>query len=315
MTTTLLPALKPAHDLILSQESSFMSILSDEKINFHKEMNFAMQQLSANDFLLKVAMQNPQSLKDATLNLAAFGLSLNPALKQAYLVPRKGKICLDVGYLGMEYIAIDSGSVVWIQSKIVYSNDSYESMGIDKAPEHRYSAFGKRGSIVGAYCVAKIHDGSFLTEEMNIEEIYKIRSRSESFSKGSMSPWKTDEGEMIKKTVIKRASKGWPKCDRLQSVISFANENEGIDFQRERAPVREKAINPATDEQVKTIREGLEFISRPEDAFLKYFSGSIAKRVIESIEELTEEEAIKAISTIQSVADKVAEQHANKEVF
>ena len=315
MTTTLLPALKPAHDLILSQESLFMSILSDEKINFHKEMNFAMQQLSANDFLLKLAMQNPQSLKDAILNLAAFGLSLNPALKQAYLVPRKGKICLDVGYLGMEYIAIDSGSVLWIQSKIVYSNDSYESMGIDKAPEHRYSAFGKRGSIVGAYCVAKIHDGSFLTEEMNIEEIYKIRSRSESFSKGSMSPWKTDEGEMIKKTVIKRASKGWPKCDRLQSVISFANENEGIDFQRERAPMREKAINPATDEQVKTIREGLEFISRPEEAFLKYFSGSIAKRVIESIDELTEEEAIKAISTIQSIMDKQAEKQSNREVF
>lgn len=310
-----LPALKPAHDLILSQESSFMSILSDEKINFHKEMNFAMQQLSGNDFLLKVAMQNPQSLKDAILNLAAFGLSLNPALKHAYLVPRKGKICLDVGYLGMEYIAIDSGSVLWVQSKIVYSNDTYESMGIDKAPEHRYRAFGSRGSIVGAYCVAKVHDGSFLTEEMNIEEIYKIRSRSESFSKGSMSPWKTDEGEMIKKTVIKRASKGWPKCDRLQSVISFANENEGIDFQRERAPVREKAISPATEEQVKTIREGLEFISRPEEAFLKYFSGSIAKRVIESIEELTEEEAIKAISTIQSIMDRQAEKQSNREVF
>lgn len=310
-----LPALKPAHDLILSQESSFMSILSDEKISFHKEMNFAMQQLSGNDFLLKVAMQNPQSLKDAILNLAAFGLSLNPALKHAYLVPRKGKICLDVGYLGMEYIAIDSGSVLWVQSKIVYSNDTYESMGIDKAPEHRYSAFGSRGSIVGAYCVAKVHDGSFLTEEMNIEEIYKIRSRSESFSKGSMSPWKTDEGEMIKKTVIKRASKGWPKCDRLQSVISFANENEGIDFQRERAPVREKAINPATDEQVKTIREGLEFISRPEEAFLKYFSGSIAKRVIGAIEELTEEEAVKAISTIQNIMDKQAEKQSNREVF
>ena len=120
---------------------------------------------------------------------------------------------------------------------------------------------------------------------------------------------------MLKKTVIKRASKGWPKCDRLQSVISFANENEGIDFQRERAPVREKAINPATEEQVKAIREGLEFISRPEDAFLKYFSGSIAKRVIESIEELTEEEAIKAISTIQSIMDKQAEKQSNREVF
>lgn len=310
-----LPALKPAHDLILSQESSFMAVLSDEKINFHKEMNFAMQQLSANDFLLKVAMQNPQSLKDAILNLAAFGLSLNPALKQAYLVPRKGKICLDVGYLGMEYIAIDSGSVLWIQSKIVYSNDSYESMGIDKAPEHRYSAFGKRGSIVGAYCVAKIHDGSFLTEEMNIEEIYKIRSRSESFSKGSMSPWKTDEGEMIKKTVIKRASKGWPKCDRLQSVISFANENEGIDFQRERAPMREKAISPATEEQAEKIRQGLDLIPRTEEQFLGYFSRTFANRVVPSIEELTEEEAGKAISAIQQILDTQAEKQNKPGVF
>ena len=79
--------------------------------------------------------------------------------------------------------------------------------------------------------------------------------------------------------------------------------------------MREKAINPATDEQVKAIREGLEFISRPEDAFLKYFSGSIARRVIESIDDLTEEEAIKAISTIQNIMDKQAEKQSSREVF
>lgn len=316
MTTTILPALVPAQQFLMAQEQQFQAVLSDDRINFAKECQFALQHLSNNDFTRQVAMKNQESFRNAIINVAAIGISLNPAAKLAYLVPRKGTVCLDIGYLGLEHLAIESGSVLWVQTKLVHSNDTYVNTGINTAPEHHYSAFGKRGDIVGCYCVAKVHDGSFLTEEMSIEEIHRIRSRSESFTKGNMSPWKTDEGEMIRKTVIKRASKSWPKKARLDAAIDMLNQQgEGIDFSRERAPVREKAINPATEEQVNAIREGLEFISRPEDAFLKYFSGSIAKRVIESIEELTEEEAIKAISTIQSIADKVAEQHANKEVF
>ena len=316
MTTTLLPALVPAQQFLMAQEQQFQAVLSDDRINFAKECQFALQHLSNNDFTRQVAMKNQESFRNAIINVAAIGISLNPAAKLAYLVPRKGTVCLDIGYLGLEHLAIESGSVLWVQTKLVHANDTYVNTGINTAPEHQYSAFGKRGDIVGCYCVAKVHDGSFLTEEMSIEEIHRIRGRSESYTKGSMSPWKTDEGEMIRKTVIKRASKSWPKKARLDAAIDMLNrQGEGIDFQRERAPVREKAINPATEEQVKAIREGLGFISRPEDAFLKYFSGSIAKRVIESVEELTEEEAIKAISTIQSIADKVAEQHANKEVF
>lgn len=315
MTTTLLPALVPAQQFLMAQEQQFQAVLSDDRINFAKECQFALQHLSNNDFTRKTAMQNQESFRNAIINVAAIGISLNPAAKLAYLVPRKGTVCLDIGYLGLEHLAIESGSVLWVQTKLVHANDTYVNTGINTAPEHQYSAFGKRGDIVGCYCVAKVHDGSFLTEEMNIEEVYKIRGRSESF-KGTMSPWKTDEGEMIKKTVIKRASKHWPKKARLDAAIDMLNrQGEGIDFQRERAPMREKAINPATEEQVKAIREGLEFISRPEDAFLKYFSGSIAKRVIESIEELTEEEATKAISTIQGIMDRQAEKQTKPEVF
>ena len=316
MTTTLLSALVPAQQFLMAQEQQFQSVLSDDRINFAKECQFALQHLSNNDFTRQVAMKNQESFRNAIINVAAIGISLNPAAKLAYLVPRKGAVCLDIGYLGLEHLAIESGSVLWVQTKLVHANDTYVNTGINTAPEHQYSAFGKRGDIVGCYCVAKVHDGSFLTEEMSIEEIHRIRGRSESFTKGSMSPWKTDEGEMIRKTVIKRASKHWPKRVRLDAAIDMLNrQGEGIDFHRERAPVREKAISPATEEQVKAIREGLEFISRPEDAFLKYFSGSIAKRVIESIEELTEEEAIKAISTIQSIMDKQAEKQSGREVF
>ena len=40
-------------------------------------------------------------------------------------------------------------------------------------------------------------------------------------------PWKTDEGEMIKKTVVKRASKMWPKSERLDNTIHLLNTENG----------------------------------------------------------------------------------------
>lgn len=315
MTTTLLPALVPAQQFLMAQEEQFNSVLSDEKISFARETQFALQCLQANKFTLETAMKNKESFRNAIINVASMGVSLNPAAKEAYLVPRGGAICLDISYMGLQTIAQQSGAVLWSKAKLVYSNDNYVNTGIDTAPEHTYSAFGKRGDMVGAYCVAKLADGSFMTEEMTADDINRIKGRSQS-AKGNSSPWSTDFGEMAKKTVIKRAAKSWPRTTRLDAAIEMLNrQGEGIDFQRERAPMREKAINPATEEQVKAIREGLEFISRPEDAFLKYFSGSIAKRVIESIEELTEEEANKAISTIQGIMDKQAEKQTKPEVF
>ena len=43
-------------------------------------------------------------------------------------------------------------------------------------------------------------------------------------------PWVTDEGEMIRKSATKRASKYWPKTDRLDQAIHHLNTdgNEGL---------------------------------------------------------------------------------------
>lgn len=317
--TTLLPALRPAQDLILAQEQQFNAVLSDEKINFAKEAQFALQHLSNNKFTADTAMKNQESFRNAIINVAAIGISLNPAQKHCYLVPRGGAICLDIGYLGLEHIAIESGSVLWVQCKLVHANDTYESRGIDKAPEHRYSAFGKRGDIIGCYCVAKVHDGSFLTEEMSIEEVNRIKARSQS-AKGNISPWKTDEGEMIKKTVIKRAAKHWPKSARLNQAIEMLNtdNHEGIDFQSERMAQQKgpKAVNQATDEQITKIQEGLDLLGRPVDAFLQWFGGAVAKRHIEGINDLSEHDAGQAIAKINQLLDQqAAKAEQNKEVF
>ncbi len=213
--------------IVLSTKDSFQSALTDESINFEKESGFAIQALST-DFAMKIAMNNKQSVIDAVTNIAAIGISLNPAKKQAYLVPRGGKICLDISYMGLIDLAVATGAIKWAQAAVVYESDSFELKGFDEPPAHRFSPFDKnRGAAVGVYCVVKTHDGEYLTHSMAIDEVYAIRNRSESYKRDS-GPWKTDEGEMIKKTCIKQAYKYWPKVnERLQNAIQHLNTESG----------------------------------------------------------------------------------------
>ena len=93
--------------------------------------------------------------------------------------------------------------------------------------------FGDRGAKVGVYCVVKLPNGDFLTQEMSAEDVNKVRATSKS-AKSQYSPWNTFEDEMWRKTVVKRASKYWPKScgrngNRLDNAISVINEHEGLD--------------------------------------------------------------------------------------
>lgn len=224
-------------DDIYQSKNAFLSVLTDKSINFEREAGFAIQVLQNNDYALTVASGNRQSVVDAVTNVAAIGISLNPAKKQAYLVPRKGKICLDISYIGLLDLAIDSGSLKWGQADLVREHDVFRTNGFDKAPTHTFDPFSKdRGAIVGAYVVVKTHDGEYLTTTMTVDECHAIRDRSDAWKNAkpgkSKGPWETDPGEMIKKTVIKRGSKLWPKTDRLDKAIHYLNEDgaEGIDF-------------------------------------------------------------------------------------
>ena len=218
--------------IVYSAEGLFNSVMVDKSVNFEKEANFAVQSLMANEFALGIAKKNPQSVINAVTNVGAIGISLNPAKKQAYLVPRKGAICLDISYMGLVDLATDTGSIKWAQADIVRSDDIFILNGIDKAPRHEFNPFTvDRGAIIGAYVTAKTADGDYLTDCMTIDELNNIKNRSESAKKG-LGPWITDATEMMKKTVVKRAYKLWPKSERLSQAIHYLNEDsdEGIDF-------------------------------------------------------------------------------------
>lgn len=200
-------------------------------MNIDAEKNYAIQQLYKNEMAITTAQKNPVSVQNAILNLSSIGISLNPALKHAYLVPRDGGICLDISYMGLMHLAQLSGSIEWGQAKIVYANDTYENQGLNKEPLHKYSAFGDRGQKVGVYCTVKLASGDFLTEEMSAAQVEDVKQTSKA-KNSKYSPWATFEDEMWRKTVVKRASKYWPKVgESFREAVEVINEHEGIDNQ------------------------------------------------------------------------------------
>lgn len=225
---------------ISEQEGLFVPALSDESISWEKEKQFAIQAFQGNKFLTDTATKNQSSLQNAIINVASIGISLNPANKHAYLVPRDGKVCLDISYMGLLHLAMTSGSILWGQCKLVHANDSYTNEGLDKSPRHSYSPFGDRGVVIGAYCTVKTAGGDYLTDEMSIAEINLIKDSS----KAKNGPWKTHFNEMARKTVVKRASKYWPTVDRLDSAIHHLNTDSGEGLaEKDITPIIENPIN------------------------------------------------------------------------
>lgn len=195
-------------------------------VNFQREAGFAIDLLNASDFLRKCTTE---SIRTAVKNIAAIGITLNPALKLAYLVPREGKCCLDISAQGFIKLATDSGSVLTAKALVVRKNDTFVYHGPFEQPEHIFDPFAthaQRGAIIGAYSLAKLHDGTFICDTLNLEEINKIRS----VSKAKSGPWQQWEEEMMKKTALKRGYKSWPKTERLSQAEAVLNEHEGMDF-------------------------------------------------------------------------------------
>lgn len=251
-------------DEIYALRDTFQSRLTNNNLNFEVEAGFAVQQLENNEYLLSVAMSNRQSVINAVTNVAAIGISLNPARKQAYLVPRDKRVCLDISYIGLVDLATQSGSIVWAKSELVYEADNFQMGEPGTLPKHQFNPFSKdRGEVIGAYVVAKTPSGEYLCDAMSIDEINAIRDRSSAWkaymSKGVSCPWVTDPGEMGKKTVIKRASKLWPKNERLNMAIQHLNVelDEGIEFSTQSRSGGSEAAEKALEEKRKKVRAEL----------------------------------------------------------
>ena len=96
---------------------------------------------------------------------------------------------------------------------------------------------------------------------MSKEEILAIRDRSSSKTKDGtiVGPWKTDEAEMWRKTVVRRASKYMPLSTEAQRAVMVDNQAEGIidadEYSGSEMDITDFNDVPAAEAQVQTLEE------------------------------------------------------------
>jgi recombination protein RecT len=192
---------------------------------------------------------SPESLLRSLSTSAQCGLEIG-INGEAYIVPffRKGSGWQGQfipGWRGLVKLAYQGGLVRSIGAHIVREGDDF-AYWVDEHGEHvRHNPdlFGAPDRpLRGAYAIATLTTGGTAIEAMPMHEILAIKGRSAAVKAGASTPWDTDEGEMIRKTVIRRLVKRLALSSdvarRLQIAEDSAMVIEGVvdDAPRRKAP-------------------------------------------------------------------------------
>lgn len=221
-----------------------------------KEIEFTSQAMMANSYLIKCATSNPISLVNALKNVALTRSTLNPVLKQGYLVPFGGAITFMPSYMGLVDVLVNNGLVRKVEAHPVFDGEEFEiKHGTGGGIFHKPNPWGKRekDNLLGVYYYAVLIDGTEMFDTLSKEEIEKIRKRAPSAK--STSPWDTDYVEMAKKSAIRRAFKMIPKNgiseDKVKSLEAVFDYDEKV----EQSWIAEQKAAPKRD----TFDEDVEF--------------------------------------------------------
>lgn len=199
-----------------------------------KEIEFAAQAMLANNFLIKCATSNPISLVNALKNVALTHSTLNPVLKQGYLVPFGGAITFMPSYMGLVDVLVNNGLVRKVEAHCVFDGDKFEiKHGTNGYLKHIPDCWGKRTkeNLKGAYYYVVLTDGTEMYDTMSVDEIEVIRKRAPSAK--SSSPWDTDYAAMCAKTLVRRAFKMIPKAgiseDKVKALEAVFDYDEKVE--------------------------------------------------------------------------------------
>lgn len=206
-----------------------------------REVSFAIQSINKSAQLQKCSKE---SLLQAVLNVSNVGLTLNPAAKEAFLIPRWSSLTksmeasLEPSYIGLVKLLTDTGSVKSMVCQLVYAGDVFEiDLANNVSPViHKPQLTKTSKQIVGVYALATLSDNTRQVEWMELSEVEDIRERSETykaFKSGQIKSctWASDFGEMMRKTVIKRIYKYLPRSEKaafLDKAIDLDNEDYKI---------------------------------------------------------------------------------------
>lgn len=259
---------KPAQTQVLSKwqqalvkaEGKFLAISGKEE-QTKIELGFASMLIQAN---AKLQSCDPASIINAVINVARTGITLNPVLKLAHLVPRGGKCVLDFDYKGLVKVLKDNKCLKDIQAIIVYEDEVFEEANSPITPPKHEKKYAKteeeqkQRTYKGVYSQVLLMDNTVIyTPFMPYWEVLKAEKVSPA-SSSNYSPWQTWREPMVKKTKIKRdfnmLISGSP-AENLVNALAIEEENS-VDPKFKKSSLSDQFQDAEIVEEVKNETEG-----------------------------------------------------------
>jgi len=204
----------------------------------------SVQSVMRNPYLLKAAVQSPETFIAAVVECSVLGLEPVGPLGHAYLIPRwnnktrRNEVSMLVGYRGYIELAARSDRLKSLSSEVVYEGDHFKvMMGTEEKLEHIPDFHRtKDAKLLCAYAIAHMKDGGYNFHVMTRVDIEKARESSESYKAhkaGKLSadncPWVKYESEMWRKTAVRNLAKYLPMSPELQrAAVADDLRDQGI---------------------------------------------------------------------------------------
>lgn len=210
----------------------FTALLKATDQELARFMAEAFQAIQANPKLLAC---NRGSLMMAIGEAASMGLSINPNLGEAWIIPRSGKANFQIGYKGLLKLADRSNRIDWRSAEVVYRGEHYiRRGGTDPMIEHIPDDVdglrtGRAEDIVAAYAVVMLKGSTRpLFRAVSAAELQRTaRSSGDPRNDDPSDVWIKFPEAMARKTALIRIASMLPHDDKLRA-IHVAAEREGM---------------------------------------------------------------------------------------
>lgn len=231
-----MPKTKPSYEkAILSAKKEFIAITG--KAVWERESKFAMMRFNMNTHALQLRACEPESIKQAVLNIAHTGVTLNPIFQEAYFIVRDERCFLDLSYRGIIKSATSEGTIVSLNAGVVYTWDEISFQHGTKSfldilpnlnPPKDPDEIARNPKLIWeylkcAYSIATFPNGQ---QDFIVMPKWKLLKTWQGIEKSAIN--EAFPEEWIRKSVIRYHSKTLPHAQRLVTATSILNEHEGM---------------------------------------------------------------------------------------
>ena len=195
----------------------FSEILSEHQASSY--VASALIAVSQND---KLQQCSPVSILGSTLQAATIKLSCDPNTGHAYLVPYRGVCTLQIGYKGLNQLALRTGRYRYISVIEIFEGQEVE----EKFPSgiHERTGYKVSNTVIGYVAYLELKDGYAKSIYMSVDEIHEHAEKfSPSYTRKDM-PWTTNTKDMEKKTIFRQLIKKWGYLDPHDAMIVEQDE-------------------------------------------------------------------------------------------